>query len=80
MRTIHHLSSMCVSLEQILEFLKVLFCKSTCKYLANYDSYTITFFLFKEKTGADFYHSSAIVDESETANGTEISALKMNLM
>lgn len=36
--------------------------------------------LLKEKTGANFYHSSAIVDESETANGTEISALKMNLM
>ena len=36
--------------------------------------------LLKEKTGADFYHSSAIIDQSETANGTEIRALKMNLV
>lgn len=36
--------------------------------------------LLKEKTGAHFYHSSAIIDQSETANGTEIRALKMNLV
>lgn len=36
--------------------------------------------LLKEKTGAYFYHSSAIIDQSETANGTEISVLKMNLV
>jgi copper homeostasis protein len=31
------------------------------------------------QTHADFYHSSAIIDESQTANTKEISALKSNL-
>ncbi|TDE45966.1 copper homeostasis protein CutC [Flavobacterium rhamnosiphilum] len=32
--------------------------------------------LLKEKTNAVFYHSSAITDSSETANGNEVKALK----
>lgn len=32
-----------------------------------------------EKTGASFYHSSAIVDASEIANAQEVEALKSNL-
>lgn len=35
--------------------------------------------LVKEKTKAIFYHSSAIVDQGETANDSEIRALKANL-
>lgn len=35
--------------------------------------------LIKEKTKADFYHSSAIVDEGEIASGAEVKALKLNL-
>jgi copper homeostasis protein len=35
--------------------------------------------LLKEKTKAVFYHSSAIVDGSETANADEVKALKANL-
>lgn len=35
--------------------------------------------LLKEKTNAIFYHSSAIVDPGETANGEEVKALKGNL-
>lgn len=35
--------------------------------------------LLKEKTKATFYHSSAIVDGNETANGDEMKALKANL-
>jgi copper homeostasis protein len=33
----------------------------------------------KEKTKAVFYHSSAIIDTSETANGDEVKLLKLNL-
>jgi copper homeostasis protein len=33
----------------------------------------------KEKTKAVFYHSSAIIDTSETANGDEVKLLKSNL-
>lgn len=33
----------------------------------------------KEKTKAVFYHSSAIIDNSETANGNEVKMLKQNL-
>lgn len=36
--------------------------------------------LLKEKTKAVFYHSSAITDSSETANGNEVKALKGNLI
>jgi copper homeostasis protein len=36
--------------------------------------------LLKEKTNALFYHSSAIVDGSENANGDEVKALKVNLL
>jgi copper homeostasis protein len=35
--------------------------------------------LLKQKTNASFYHSSAITDSSETANGDEVKALKGNL-
>lgn len=35
--------------------------------------------LLKEKTNAIFYHSSAIVDACETANGEEIKAMKSKL-
>ena len=35
--------------------------------------------LLKEKTKASFYHSSAIVDKGETANGDEVKALKEKL-
>jgi copper homeostasis protein len=35
--------------------------------------------LLQEKTKAVFYHSSAIVDSSETASGDEVKALKANL-
>ena len=35
--------------------------------------------LLKEKTNASFYHSSAIVDKGETANGDEVKALKGKL-
>ncbi|MES2545820.1 MAG: copper homeostasis protein CutC [Bacteroidota bacterium] len=35
--------------------------------------------LLEEKTNADFYHSSAIVDNNEIANAEEIKALKSNL-
>ena len=35
--------------------------------------------LLKEKTKAVFYHSSAITDSSETANGDEVKAIKANL-
>lgn len=35
--------------------------------------------LLKEKTNAIFYHSSAIVDPGETANGEEVKALKTSL-
>lgn len=35
--------------------------------------------LLKEKTNAIFYHSSAIVDFGETANGDEVKSLKANL-
>jgi copper homeostasis protein len=35
--------------------------------------------LLKEKTNAVFYHSSAITDSSETANGNEVKALKATL-
>ncbi|KIA85201.1 copper homeostasis protein CutC [Flavobacterium sp. AED] len=34
--------------------------------------------LLKQKTNASFYHSSAITDSSETANGDEVQALKGN--
>ena len=34
--------------------------------------------LLKEKTNASFYHSSAIVETGETANGAEVKALKGN--
>jgi copper homeostasis protein len=34
--------------------------------------------LLKQKTNASFYHSSAITDSSETANGEEVKALKGN--
>ena len=33
----------------------------------------------KQKTNTSFYHSSAIIDSSETANGDEVKALKANL-
>jgi copper homeostasis protein len=33
-----------------------------------------------EKTGASFYHSSAITDSSEIADGQEVKALKSNLL
>ncbi|MFV5699482.1 copper homeostasis protein CutC [Flavobacterium sp. ZT3R17] len=36
--------------------------------------------LLKQKTNATFYHSSAITDSSETANGDEVKALKGNLI
>jgi copper homeostasis protein len=35
--------------------------------------------LLKEKTRASFYHSSAIVDSGEIADGEEVKALKMSL-
>jgi copper homeostasis protein len=35
--------------------------------------------VLKEKTRAVFYHSSAITDSSEIANGNEVKALKANL-
>lgn len=35
--------------------------------------------LLKEKTNASFYHSSAIVETGETANGAEVKALKGKL-
>ncbi|PRZ24182.1 copper homeostasis protein CutC [Flavobacterium granuli] len=35
--------------------------------------------LLKEKTNAIFYHSSAIVDPGETANGEEVKAMKSRL-
>lgn len=35
--------------------------------------------LLKEKTKASFYHSSAIIDPGETANGDEVKALKRKL-
>lgn len=35
--------------------------------------------LLKEKTNASFYHSSAIVETGETANGDEVKALKAKL-
>lgn len=35
--------------------------------------------LLKQKTNAIFYHSSAIVDSGETANGDEVKSLKANL-
>lgn len=35
--------------------------------------------LLQEKTNAVFYHSSAITDSSETANGNEVKALKASL-
>ena len=35
--------------------------------------------LLKQKTKAVFYHSSAILDSGETANGDEVKALKFNL-
>ncbi len=35
--------------------------------------------LLKEKTKASFYHSSAIIDSSATANGDEVKALKISL-
>jgi len=35
--------------------------------------------LLKQRTNASFYHSSAITDSSETANGDEVKALKENL-
>ena len=35
--------------------------------------------LLKEKTKASFYHSSAIIDPGETANGDEVKALKAKL-
>ena len=41
-------------------------------------SYNIA--LLEEKTKAVFYHSSAITDSSETANGDEVKALKGNLI
>ncbi|MFV5686946.1 copper homeostasis protein CutC [Flavobacterium sp. GB2R13] len=36
--------------------------------------------LLKQKTNASFYHSSAITDSSETANGDEVKALKSNII
>ena len=36
--------------------------------------------LLREKTKAVFYHSSAIVDPGETANGDEVKALKVKLL
>ncbi|SHM19281.1 copper homeostasis protein CutC [Flavobacterium xinjiangense] len=36
--------------------------------------------LLKQKTNASFYHSSAITDSSETANGDEVKLLKMKLL
>lgn len=36
--------------------------------------------LLKERTNASFYHSSAITDSSETANGDEVKLLKMKLL
>jgi copper homeostasis protein len=36
--------------------------------------------LLRQKTNASFYHSSAITDSSETANGDEVKALKANLI
>ena len=36
--------------------------------------------LLKERTNASFYHSSAITDSSEMANGDEVKLLKMKLL